>query len=120
MTPSLQLAFEIAQEKKGQDICVLDMREVCSFTDYFLICSGSSSRQIQSVSHSILEALKKSGVTPLHVEGYRPAEWILIDYVDFVVHIFSLRAREFYDLERLWRTAPHVELPKEPREAVPS
>ena len=113
MTPSLQLTIEIAQDNKAQDICLLDMREVCSFTDYFLIFSGTSTRQIQSVSDSILEALKKSGAPPLHVEGYRAAEWVLIDFFDFVVHIFSRRAREFYDLERLWGTAPHIDLPKE-------
>jgi len=87
------------------NIAVLELKDPSSFTDHFLICSGTNSRQIQAISDEIDRRLRGSGLRPLHVEGYNHAEWILMDYVDFVVHIFSERARVFYDLERLWRTA---------------
>jgi ribosome-associated protein len=99
----LSEAIEAALDKKAQDAVVLELGEICSFTDYFLICTGTSTRQNQSIADHIEETLKKFGVRPLHVEGRTEGEWILMDYVDFVVHIFSARAREFYDLERLWR-----------------
>ena len=101
-------AVEAAFDKNAQEITVLDLREVASFTDYFLICTGGSSRQIQTVSDEITRRLGLAGLHPLHVEGYNHAEWILMDYVDFLVHIFSERARTFYDLDRLWRTARRV------------
>ena len=96
-------AIEAALDKKAQDAVVLDLGEICSFTDYFLICTGTSTRHNQTIAEHIQETLKGSGVRPLHIEGFTEGEWILLDYVDFVVHIFTARAREFYDLERLWR-----------------
>ena len=98
--PGLPLgeAVEAALDKKALEITVLDMKEAASFTDYFLICSGSSSRQMQAISDEIERRLRLTGLRPFHVEGYNHAEWILMDYVDFVVHIFSERARVFYDL----------------------
>ena len=99
----LSEAIEAALDKKAQDAVVLELGEVCSFTDYFLICTGTSTRHNQTIAEYIAETLKKDGVRPLHIEGHTEGEWILLDYVDFVVHIFSARAREFYDLERLWR-----------------
>ena len=96
-------AIEAALDKKAQELVWLDLSGVCSFTDNFLICTGTSSRHNQTIADSIEEKLKAEGVRPLHVEGYKEGEWILMDYVNFVVHIFSARAREFYDLERLWR-----------------
>jgi len=99
----LSEAIEAALDKKAQDAVVLELGEICSFTDYFLICTGTSTRHNQTIAENIEEKLKKVGVRPLHIEGYPEGEWILLDYVDFVVHIFSARAREFYDLERLWR-----------------
>lgn len=96
-------AIEAALDKKAQDAVVLDLKEICSFTDYFLICTGTSTRHNQSIADSVAEALKRHGVRPLHIEGHSEGEWILLDYVDFVVHVFSARSREFYDLERLWR-----------------
>jgi ribosome-associated protein len=96
-------AIEAALDKKAQDAVVLDLGEICSFTDYFLICTWTSTRHNQTIAEHIEETLKSSGVRPLHIEGFTEGEWILLDYVDFVVHIFSARAREFYDLERLWR-----------------
>ena len=99
----LSEAIEAALDKKAQDAVVLELGDICSFTDSFLICTGTSTRHNQSIADHIQETLKKYGVRPLHVEGHTEGEWILMDYVDFVVHIFSARAREFYDLERLWR-----------------
>jgi ribosome-associated protein len=99
----LSEAIEAALDKKAQDAVVLDLADVCSFTDYFLICTGTSTRHNQTIAEAIEETLRQDGVRPLHVEGHKEGEWILLDYVDFVVHIFSARAREFYDLERLWR-----------------
>ena len=100
----LSEAIEAALDKKAQDAVVIELGEVCSFTDYFLICTGTSTRHNQTIAEHIEETLKQDGVRPLHVEGHVEGEWILLDYVDFVVHIFSARAREFYDLERLWRS----------------
>ena len=99
----LSEAIEAALDKKAQDTVVIELGEICSFTDYFLICTGTSTRHNQTIAEHIEETLKKQGVRPLHIEGQTEGEWILLDYVDFVVHIFSARAREFYDLERLWR-----------------
>jgi ribosome-associated protein len=96
-------AIEAALDKKAQDPVVIDLTGICSFTDYFVICTGTSSRHNQSIADGIFERLRTAGVRPLHIEGHTEGEWILMDYADFVVHIFSARAREFYDLERLWR-----------------
>jgi len=100
----LSEAIEAALDKKAQDAVVIELGGICSFTDYFLICTGTSTRHNQTIAEQIEETLKKDGVRPLHIEGQVEGEWILLDYVDFVVHIFSARAREFYDLERLWRS----------------
>jgi ribosome-associated protein len=105
----LSEAIEAALDKKAQDAVVLEVGEICSFTDYFLICTGTSTRQNQTIADHIHETLKRLGVRPLHIEGHAEGEWILMDYVDFVVHIFSARAREFYDLERLWRAGKRHE-----------
>ncbi len=79
-----------------------------AFTDYFVVCSGTNPRQIQAISDEVEERLEKSGLRPTHVEGYKQAEWVLLDYVDFVVHIFSEKARKYYDLERLWKSAKRL------------
>lgn len=101
-------AVEAARDKKARAILLLELKEVADFTDYFLICSGASSRQVQTLSDEIERRLGLRGLRPSHVEGYNHAEWVLMDYMDFVVHIFSEQARGFYDLERLWRTARRV------------
>jgi ribosome-associated protein len=103
--PLLSCAFEAARDKKALDLIVLDLREMAAFTDYFIICSGNSAPQIQAISNEIEIRLKKVGKTPDHIEGYRQAQWILMDYSEFVVHIFSLDMRSYYNLERLWRGA---------------
>ncbi len=103
--PAWQLAADAAEAKKAIDLVVLDLREVSGFTDWFVICSGANGRQIQAIGDEIEMRLKRLGRYPLGVEGYEHAEWILADYGDFIVHIFSQAARAFYDLERLWRHA---------------
>lgn len=105
MTSLLRAAARAAQDRKALDPTVLSLAGICSFTDYFLICSGTSARHTQAICDAVLESLERSGASPSHIEGYSQAEWILMDYLDFVVHIFSKRARQFYDLERLWKTA---------------
>lgn len=107
------MAIQAAGEKKAIDIVVLDLREIASFTDYFVITSGTNERQVQAISDGVVDTLKKSGTPAARVEGYKTAEWILLDYGDFVVHVFDEKARKFYDLERLWRESRRVELPSE-------
>ena len=106
-------ALRAAGDKKAAALVVLDLREVASFTDYFLIASGGNARQVQAVADEIVERLKRNGARALRVEGYRTAEWVLLDYGDFIFHVFEEKARRFYDLERLWRDAARVELPAE-------
>jgi ribosome-associated protein len=106
-------ALHAAGEKKAINPVVLDLREIASFTDYFLIVSGANERQVQAISDEVYEQLKKAGHAAARVEGYKTAEWILLDYGDFVVHVFEQKARSFYDLERLWRESKRVALPEE-------
>lgn len=106
-------ALHAGGEKKAIDPVVLDLREIASFTDYFVIFSGANERQVQAISDEIYETLKKAGEPAVRVEGYQTAEWILLDYGDFVVHVFEQKARKFYDLERLWRESKRVTLPPE-------
>ncbi len=112
MIPSLRDAVRAAQDRKAVDLDVLNLQGVCSFTDFFLICSGTSTRHSQAICDAIQEQLHRAGVSPAHVEGFSEADWILLDYLNFVVHIFSERARRFYDLERLWKTASRVPVPE--------
>ena len=106
-------ALLAAGEKTALEIVILDLRNVATFTDYFLITSGANERQVQAISDEVVEKLKKSGTPAARVEGYRTAEWILMDYGDFIVHVFADKARKFYDLERLWREGKRVEWPVE-------
>ncbi|HUX10611.1 MAG TPA: ribosome silencing factor [Terriglobia bacterium] len=113
MKANLREAIRAAQGRKAVNLTVLDVGDICSFTDYFLICSGTSTRHTRAISDAIQEDLKKKwGLLPTHLEGYTQSEWILMDYFDFVIHIFSERARGFYDLERLWKVAPRVTVPE--------
>ena len=109
----MMTALHAAAEKKAIDTVVLDLREIASFTDYFVITSGANERQVQAISDEVFETLKKAGTPPARVEGYKTAEWILLDFGDFVFHVFDEKARKFYDLERLWRESKRVELPGE-------
>jgi ribosome-associated protein len=102
-----------AWEKKALDLTVLDLREIASFTDFFVIATGTNKRQVQAISDEVVEQLKRSGTRAARVEGYQTAEWILVDYGDFVVHVFDDKARRFYDLERLWRESKRVDVSPE-------
>jgi ribosome-associated protein len=99
-------AVKAIEGKKGEDVVVLEMdKSSGAFTDYFVVCSGTNPRQIQAIADDVQKILAEGGQRPNSVEGYTQAEWVLLDYVDFVLHIFSERARKFYDLERLWKSA---------------
>ena len=103
-----------AESKKATDIQVLDLTGITSFADYFVICTGANQRQIQAISDEVgLQLKHQAGELPISVEGYNQAEWVLADYGDLLVHIFSPKAREYYGLERLWRSAKTVEIPPE-------
>ncbi len=103
-----------AESKKASEIRVLDLTGITSFADFFVICTGSNQRQVQAISDEVgLQLKQQAGDLPLSLEGYNQAEWILADYGDLLVHIFSPKAREYYDLERLWRAARVVEIPPE-------
>ena len=104
-------ALAAASDKKALDLVVLDLRPVATFTDYFVITSGTNVRQVQAIADEITERLKREGTRAERIEGYRTAEWVLVDYGDFIVHIFEEKARRFYDLERLWREGVRVPLP---------
>jgi len=106
-----------ARARKATGLTVLDLRKTVAFTDYFLICTGGNPRQVHAIADAVEEALKAKNVRASHVEGYRRAEWILLDYFDFVVHIFSTGARQFYGLERLWGEATRTDLPDDETEA---
>lgn len=106
----VMIAARAADEKKAQGIVVLRLSAITEFTDYFIICAGNSTRQTQAIADAVIEELKRIKTRPLHTEGYNNAEWILIDYGAFVVHIFTEESRSFYDLERLWRDAEKVEV----------
>jgi ribosome-associated protein len=103
-------AIAACQDKKAEEVTILQLeKDSGAFTDYFVVCSGTNPRQIQAISDEVEERLKKQGMRPTHVEGYKQAEWVLLDYVDFVVHIFSEKARKYYELERLWKSAKRME-----------
>jgi len=114
------------QDKQAQDVSVLELeKDSGAFTDYFVMCSGANPRQVQAIADAVDERLEALGLRVTHSEGYKQAEWVLLDYVDFVVHIFSEKARQFYDLERLWKSAKRLEpselLPKpKPRRTAPT
>jgi len=103
-------AIQACLDKKAEELSVLEMEKGSgAFTDYFVLCNGTNPRQVQAIADEVELRLKKAGLRPTHVEGYNQAEWVLVDYVDFVVHVFSEKARKFYDLERLWKSAKRLE-----------
>ncbi len=106
LPPALERAVELAVDRKARDIVLLDLRPVSDATDFFLIMSGTSDLHVRSVAEHIAEELRKEGVRADHVEGTRGGRWVLLDYIDFVIHVFHPAAREFYQLERLWGDAP--------------
>ncbi len=104
------IAVRACQEKKATDISILQLdAQASGFTDYFVLCSGANPRQVQAIADDIDHKLSAVGIQPKHIEGYTQADWLLMDYVDFVVHIFSESARKFYDLERLWKSAKRLQ-----------
>jgi ribosome-associated protein len=114
LDPPLQLAIQCASDKKAFNMVALDLREIASFTEFFVIASGSNQRQVQAIADEINEQLKKQlNTRPNRIEGYNAAEWVLLDYGDFIVHVFNEESREFYDLERLWRDARKVQIPQD-------
>ena len=107
-------AASAASDRKAQDMVAIDIRKIASFAEFFLICSGSSTRQVQAIADEVMERLRdECDARPLHTEGYEAATWVLLDYGDLIVHIFTGESRAFYQLERLWRDAERVALPEE-------
>ena len=103
-------AIAACQDKKAEEITILELEKGSgAFTDYFVVCSGTNPRQIQAIADEVELRLKRTGLYPAHIEGYRQAEWVLLDYVDFVVHVFAEHARRYYELERLWKSAKRLE-----------
>ena len=105
----VERAVRAAEDKKAIELVVLDLRKAAGFTDFFLICSGANPRQIRAIADAIIESLAEQGARPAHVEGYDRSEWILLDYFDFIVHVFAQETRQFYGLERLWGSAERIE-----------
>lgn len=119
LNKQIAAAIQACLDKKAEELSILEMEKGSgAFTDYFVLCSGTNPRQVQAISDEVEMRLKKVGIRPNNVEGYNNAEWILIDYVDFVVHVFSEKARKFYDLERLWKSATRLH-PNDLKAATP-
>lgn len=110
---AVRRAADLALERKAHDVVVLDLRGISTATDYFLIASGNSDVQVKAIADHITDELKKEGVRPEHVEGRQTGRWVLLDYIDFVVHVFHPQARDFYQLENLWGDAPLWAPPEE-------
>ena len=108
---AIQVAIDAARDKKATGVVVLDLKKAGAFTDYFVICSAANPRQVQAIADAVEDALKEEKQRPSLVEGYGRAEWVLLDYFDFVVHVFSKHARDFYGLDRLWGSATRIEFP---------
>ena len=110
LPPQIAAAVAAAEDKKASDLVVLDLRKASGFTDYFVICSGQNARQVRAIADAVTDGLSSQGVDPAHVEGYERSEWVLLDYFDFIVHIFAPETRFFYGLERLWGNAERIEV----------
>jgi len=106
----IAIAVRAAADKKATQMVALDLRKAQAFTDHFFICTGQNARQVKAIADAVEAALAEDGRKPAHVEGYAKADWILLDYFTFVVHVFSPELRRFYDLERLWGSAERTEL----------
>jgi ribosome-associated protein len=115
LTGDVARAVRAALDKKAKDVVVLDLRHTPAFTDFFVVCSGQNTRQVQAIADAVEEALRAAKVRPSHVEGYDRAEWVLMDFFTFIVHVFTPQTREFYSLERLWGDAERIDMPDEPR-----
>ena len=106
----ISIASAAAESKQAVNLVVLDLRKSAGFTDFFLIASGTNTRQVRAIADAVIESLAAKGAKPAYVEGYDRSEWILLDYFDFIVHIFAPETRTFYDLERLWGNADRIEM----------
>jgi ribosome-associated protein len=107
----IELAVRAAEDKQALDITVLDLKKASGFTDYFVICTGTNTRQIRAIADGITDALAGTGSKPAYIEGYRESDWVLVDYFDFIIHVFSPETRAFYGLERLWGNAEQLAIP---------
>ena len=110
LTGEVGKAVRAALDKKAMDVVVLDLRRTPAFTDFFVLCSGQNPRQVKAIADAVEETMRASKVRPAHIEGYDRAEWVLMDYFTFIVHVFSPQTREFYSLERLWGDAERIEV----------
>jgi ribosome-associated protein len=108
--PQVDQAIRAAEDKQAADLVVLDLRKAAGFTDFFIICSGTNPRQIRAIADAVMDSLGDDDVKPAHIEGYDRSEWVLLDYFDFIVHIFNPETRAFYGLERLWGNAERIEV----------
>ena len=106
----LLLCINASLKRKAKNLTILNLKELSSFADYFIICSGTSDRQVQSIAASIHENLKECGIVPLGIEGESLGKWVLMDYEDVIIHVFYEPIREFYDIERLWPDVPRMEV----------
>ncbi|CAN5880975.1 hypothetical protein BH18ACI5_BH18ACI5_24470 [soil metagenome] len=121
LTAEVSKAVQAVLDKKGADVVVLDLRDTPAFTDFFVLCSGNSPRQVKAIADAVEDALRAAKLRPAHVEGYDRADWILMDYFSFIVHIFTPQTRSFYALERLWGDAERIDVSDEPsREKTPT
>ena len=118
LTGDVAKAVKAALGKKASDVVVLDLRGTPAFTDFFILCSGQSQRQVKAIADAVEEALRAGKVRPAHVEGYERAEWVLMDYFTFIVHVFTPQTRAFYSLERLWGDAERIDVSDEPAAAT--
>jgi ribosome-associated protein len=114
LTGEVGKAVRAALDKKASEVVVLDLRGTPAFTDFFVLCSGQSQRQVKAIADGVEEALRAAKVRPAHVEGYERAEWVLMDYFTFIVHVFTPQTRAFYSLERLWGDAERIDVSDEP------
>jgi ribosome-associated protein len=114
MPADVTRAVRAALDKKATNVVVLDLRHTPAFTDFFVLCSGQNPRQVKAIADSVEDTLREAGVRPAHTEGYDRAEWILMDFFTFIVHVFAPHTRDFYGLERLWGDAERIEMTDEP------
>ena len=117
ITGDVGRAVRAALDKKASDVVVLDLRHTPAFTDFFVLCSGQNPRQVKAIAEAVEEALRAAKVRPAHIEGYDRAEWVLMDFFNFIVHVFTPQTREFYSLERLWGDAQRIEVTEAPKPA---
>ena len=114
LTGEVGKVVRAALDKKALDVVVLDLRHTPAFTDFFVLCSGQNQRQVKAIVDAVEETLRAAKVRPAHIEGYDRAEWVLMDYFNFIVHVFAPQTREFYSLERLWGDAERIDVSDEP------